>query len=250
MVLAEIYDYIILPWFLIGLITFIALLFIAAPYGKFTNKKWGPLVSFKFGWFIQEIVSPLCFSYFFLTGGIQDKSTAWIFFILWNLHYFNRSVIFPIRKKNDSLCPITVVFMAIAFNLINGFINGYYLGNMLEYAPDYIYNTNFIIGICLFLIGAIINVKSDSILLKLKSGDAEYKIPRGFLFEKISCPNYFGEIVEWLGFAVMTWSIPGFLFFFWTAFNLIPRAISHHKWYKSNFSDYPINRKAILPFIW
>ena len=38
-----------------------------------------------------------------------------------------------------------------------------------------------------------------------------------------------------------------FVFFIWTFINLVPRAISHHKWYKDNFKDYPKNRKAIIP---
>ena len=246
----SIYNAIIFPWLILGILVFLTLLFTTAPYGKFSNRNWGPTMSFKFGWFIQEIISPIFFSYFFLTGIIEVKSIAWFFFILWNLHYFNRSIIFPLRKKGDSYCPILVVLMAIFFNMINGFINGYYLGNMFQYDNEYIYSLKFIFGLCLFLIGVIINLKSDNMLLKLKSKGTGYKIPRGFMFEKISCPNYFGEIIEWLGFAIMTWSMPGFLFFLWTSFNLIPRAVSQHKWYKNKFDNYPKKRKAIIPYIW
>ncbi|MDA3930193.1 MAG: hypothetical protein PF541_14685 [Prolixibacteraceae bacterium] len=37
-------------------------------------------------------------------------------------------------------------------------------------------------------------------------------------------------------------------------FNLVnrsinSRALDHHKWYKQNFTAYPENRKAILPFV-
>ena len=35
----------------------------------------------------------------------------------------------------------------------------------------------------------------------------------------------------------------------WVIANLFPRALSHHKWYKEKFSDYPKNRKAIIPGI-
>ena len=58
-----------------------------------------------------------------------------------------------------------------------------------------------ILGFTLFIVGFYINNKSDHILIKLRTNNTnEYKIPRGFLFEKITCPNYFGEIIEWLGF--------------------------------------------------
>ena len=244
-----IYSKILLPWAILGLITFFVLLKTIAPYGKFSKKNWGPTISFKIGWFIQEIASPITFTYFFLSGAIENKSIAWLFFIIWNLHYFNRSIIFPLRKKTDSQCPLLIIFCAIFFNLINGFTNGYYLGNIAQYNYDYFLNINFILGIALLLVGIYINLISDNMLLKIKNKKEGYKIPYGFLFKHISCPNYFGEILEWIGFAIMTWSIPGLLFALWTIFNLVPRAISTHKWYELKFDNYPKERKAIIPYI-
>jgi steroid 5-alpha reductase family enzyme len=99
-------------------------------------------------------------------------------------------------------------------------------------------------------LGFLINNISDSTLINLRKTDTkQYSIPRGGLFNYISCPNFFGEIIEWLGFAILTWSIAGLAFFLWTFFNLVPRALSHHRWYKNTFSDYPKNRKAVFPFI-
>ncbi len=69
------------------------------------------------------------------------------------------------------------------------------------------------------------------------------------MYKYISSPNYFGEIIEWAGWAILTWSSAGFVFFIWTIANLFPRAIAHHKWYQNKFEDYPMNRKAIFPFI-
>ena len=70
------------------------------------------------------------------------------------------------------------------------------------------------VGIILFISGATINLISDHMLLKLKGTDNCYKIPSGFLYNYIACPNYFGEIIEWIGFAIMTWSFPGLIFAF------------------------------------
>ena len=72
--------------------------------------------------------------------------------------------------------------------------------------------------------GFLINNISDSTLINLRKTDTkQYSIPRGGLFDYISCPNFFGEIIEWLGFAILTWSIAGLAFFLWTFFNLVPR---------------------------
>jgi hypothetical protein len=77
----------------------------------------------------------------------------------------------------------------------------------------------------------------------------EYVLPTGWLFNYISCPHYFGEIIEWGGWAIITWSLPGFAFFLFTFANLFPRAMSSHQWYKKKFSDYPSGRKAVIPFV-
>ena len=152
-------------------------------------------------------------------------------------------------NKNNSDIPIIIIFSAIIFNSINGFTNGFYFSNINYYGPTYYLNINFIIGAIILLGGVYINVTADNILIKLKSKNEGYIIPNGKLYKYISCPNYFGEMLEWLGFAIMTFSLPAFIFFLWTVANLFPRAIATHKWYKKSFDNYPSKRKAILPFI-
>ncbi len=76
-----------------------------------------------------------------------------------------------------------------------------------------------------------------------------YKIPNGALFKYISSPNYLGEVLEWIGWAILTWSLAGLAFAVFTIANLLPRAYATHKWYIKNFPDYPKERKAIIPFI-
>ena len=97
--------------------------------------------------------------------------------------------------------------------------------------------------------GLILNIWSDNQLITLRKENEvnKYVIPKGGLFNYISCPNFFGELVEWFGFALMTFNIGSFSFFVWTFINLVPRAISHHNWYKDKFKDYPSKRKAIIP---
>ena len=249
--LSVIYNFILIPWLFLAIISFLFLLKTNAPYGKFSNKKWGKLHDYKIGWFIQEIISPLSFSYFFIIGNGEKNIISWILFSIWVVHYINRSIIFPLRINNASKIPTSVILSAIFFNLINGFINGYYLGYLADFTnTNYLYSYNFIIGIVIFLSGLFINITSDNILIKIKSLNQGYKIPNGFLYQYVSCPNYLGEILEWLGFAIICWSGPAFLFLIWTIANLLPRALANHKWYKRKFqNEYPNKRKAIIPFI-
>ena len=184
-------------------------------------------------------------------GGLLRDNIIMIAFGFWMIHYIYRTLIFPIRlRTKGKKMPILIVGMAFFFNLINGFVNGYWFGTLSPgYPIDWFYDPRFIIGVILFVSGFFINQYHDNILINLRKNNRKsYQIPQGGLFKYISCPNFFGEIIEWGGFALLTWCLPSFSFFIWTFVNLVPRAIDHHRWYKKQFKDYPKTRKAIIPF--
>ena len=147
--------------------------------------------------------------------------------------------------------PLIIALSAIFFNSINAGLNGLYLGNYGHlYNEDWLMDGRFMVGLLIFLVGACINIQSDNILLGLRKPNQQgYVIPKGGLFSYVSCPNHFGEIIEWMGFAILCWNLTALSFAIWTAANLIPRAIAHHQWYKEKFPDYPKGRKAVIPFI-
>jgi 3-oxo-5-alpha-steroid 4-dehydrogenase 1 len=239
-------------WIALAVIVFFVLLFIPAPYGRFTKSSWGMMINNRLGWILMETPSLVSFCYFVFTGSAPMNGYIWFFTGLWMVHYIHRSFIFPfrIRVKNKKT-PLVVVLMAVFFNFVNGFFNGYYLGNFYLNNKTYSFGDPwFLAGLICFAGGMAINLHADQILINLRNNHTgEYKIPRGGMFRWITSPNYFGEMVEWLGFALMVNSLPAFSFFIWTAANLIPRALSNHQWYLEKFPDYPARRKAILPFI-
>ena len=161
--LSNLYNLILIPWLNLAIISFLLLFKITAPYGKFSDRKYGVLINYKLGWFIQEIISPLFLFYFFYTGYIEKTFIHWFLIIIWILHYINRSIIFPLRLKKSSKMPISVILSAIFFNIINGFTNGYYLGNLAAFSDEYFLNINFIMGLLFFIIGVSINVNADNI---------------------------------------------------------------------------------------
>jgi 3-oxo-5-alpha-steroid 4-dehydrogenase 1 len=242
-------------WMGIALLTFFALQHIIAPFGRHNREDFGPTINARLAWFIMEIVSPLTFSFFFLTGKNTPTLVMWIFFLLWNVHYLNRSVIYPLRQKaTDKKMPIAIMWSAIGFNLINGLLNGLYLGwicDTTKFSNEWLSDERFMIGIIVFVIGMFINIQADNVLLSLrKPGETHYKIPKGGLFYWISCPNLLGEMIEWTGFALMVWSAPALSFAIWTTANLLPRAVAHHHWYQEKFGKaYPKKRRAVLPGI-
>jgi steroid 5-alpha reductase family enzyme len=168
------------------------------------------------------------------------------------MHYLNRAVIYPwrIRVRGKEM-PFVVALMAVLFNFVNAGFLGYYTGTLhTHYNVEWLTDPRFIAGLLLFLTGMVINITSDEKLIHLRKNRSNgYRIPRGGLFEKVSCPNFMGEIIEWGGYAILSWSLPAFSFFVWTFCNLVPRGLSHHRWYKNYFPDYPAERKAVFPYI-
>jgi len=240
----------VLSWILLGLAIFVVLLFVTAPYGRHSRRDWGPNIPNRIGWVVMELPSLLVFTLSFLLGPGGIQPVTWIFFALYVAHYANRSLIYPLRTRTSGkMMPLVVALMAVIFNLVNGFLNGYYFSAFArEYPLEWLHDSRFIIGTVLFFTGVFINWWSDQILLRLRrGGEKGYVVPTGGLFRWVSCPNFFGEIIEWTGFAVMTWSPAALAFALWSFFNLVPRGMDHHKWYRSNFPGYPPERKAIIP---
>lgn len=230
---------------------FIVLFFVTAGYGQYVNKKWGPAINNKLGWFVMEIPTVIIYFIYFL---ISDRTTdliSLIFFGIWMLHYAQRTFIFPLLIHGRHPMPISIILLGITFNGINTYLQARWLYHFSSiYPSEWIFNPLFIIGIIVFFCGFIINLHSDSIIRNLrKPGETEYKIPYSGMFKYVSSPSYFGEITEWVGWAIMTWSVPGLIFAVWTFANLAPRARSNHLWYIKTFPDYPSNRKALIPFI-
>lgn len=248
----ETFNIIVLCWTLLALIVFFVLLFVKAPYGRHSSGKWGITISNRWGWFLMEIPALLIFLVFFINGKVGKNGIAWIIAGLYLIHYVNRSLIYPfrIRTKGEKM-PVVILLMAVFFNIMNGSLLGYYLGNLQTgYTTDWLTDFRFLTGLVLFVAGMAINISADEKLIHLRKNSSNgYKIPGGGLFNRISCPNFFGEIIEWLGYAVLSWSLPALSFFIWTCCNLIPRALDHHRWYHHRFADYPPERKAIIPRI-
>ncbi len=228
------------------------LLFVPAPYGRFTRTGWGPTVGNRLGWIIMETPAALTILLFIIFGSAPWSPALIAFIVMWEAHYFHRTYIFPFRlHTRGKRMPVMIVCSAIVFNLFNGYVNGRYLGHFAPpYPADWLTSPRFICGAALFAGGLFINMQSDTILMNLrKPGESGYKVPQGGLYRWVSCPNYLGEIIEWTGWAVATWSAPGLLFAVWTIANLAPRALSNHRWSVENIDNYPRDRKALIPFI-
>jgi len=247
-----VYSALLLGLLAVGVIVFISLWFIVAPYGRHARKGWGYSVGSKLAWVIMEAPVPVAFLVCFFLGGRFNIASI-VFLLMWEAHYIHRAFIYPFSLRGAARrMPLSVVSMGFLFNLMNGYLNGRYLYTFSDgYNAAWLYDPRFIIGTALFITGFVINRRADQVLRGLRqAGESGYKISNDRLFRWVSSPNYLGEITIWIGWAVATWSWPGMVFAFWTIANLLPRARANHAWYKATFPDYPPERKALFPLVW
>ena len=235
----------------LGGVTFIALIFISAPYGRHARSGWGPTLPAVWGWVLMELPAVVMFGIFFLAGSHHDALVPLTLLCFWQLHYLNRTFIFPLRiRAGGHRMPLLIPVIAIAFNTLNAWINATWISELGAYDRSWLTDPRFSLGVIIFMGGWYGNLHSDSIVRNLrKPGETGYKIPHGGLFRWVSSPSYLCEIVEWCGWAIMTWSPAGLAFALYTLANLGPRALSHHRWYQEKFEEYPPERKALVPFV-
>ena len=152
--------------------------------------------------------------------------------------------------------PLSVILMGVVFNTLNALMQGgwiFYVAPENMYEISWLTTPQFIIGTLIFFVGMIINIHSDNIIRHLrKPGDTKHYLPKKGMFKYVTSANYFGEFVEWLGFAILTWSLSGAVFAVWTFANLAPRAAKIYDNYKKEFgNELNTNKvKRILPFIY
>ncbi len=239
-------------------LVFIGLMVMPAAYGRHkqgAGKAWGPGIPTRWSWVIMEAPSSVGFAIIFFMGDKAFQVVPLLLLLLWQAHYFQRTFIFPfkISVKPGDTTPISIPLLAICTNSVVSFLNASILSwsaIRADYELSWLADPRFILGLLVFALGWHINRKADAMLAALrKPGETGYKIPRGWLYEKISCPNYLGEILVWTGWAIATWSWAGAAFVLVTMANLVPRALQNHRWYHSKFADYPSQRKAVIPYL-
>lgn len=256
MITVETFNIFLIAMSVTALVVFVALHYIDAGYGMMYTKKWGASVNNRLGWILME--SPVFFAMLAMWW-FSDRGTELVpivFLVLFELHYFQRSFIFPLLMRGKSRMPLSIILSGVVFNLLNALMQGgwiFYVSPADRYPDTWLCSWQFISGTVLFFIGMAINMHSDNVIRNLRApGDTKHYIPKRGMYKYVSSANYFGEFVEWSGFALLTWSISGAVFALWTFANLAPRAKRIHQRYSKEFGEEfnKLNVKCIIPFIY
>ncbi len=249
------FDILLIVMTLLGLVVFVALHFFEAGYGYLFDRRYGPPVPNKIGWIAMEAPVFIAMCALWIASDRTWEAAPLALFALFQLHYLQRAFIFPLLMRGKSRMPLGIVAMGAAFNLVNALMQGGWIFFIApaDYYADWFARPYIYVGGALFLAGMAVNLHSDRIIRHLRRpGDTRHYIPRGGMFRYVSSANYFGELTEWIGFAVASWSWAGAVFAWWTFANLAPRAASLYRRYEKEFGEEftRLGRKKIIPFIY
>jgi protein-S-isoprenylcysteine O-methyltransferase Ste14 len=205
----------------------------------------------RLAWFLMESPGLWVFGAMF-AASLPCPPVPALFAALWMGHYLYRGFVYPALIRSTRPVPIVVVLMAIGFHLATAGLQTWELYRIRPDRPvSWLWDPRFLAGLGLFASGFAMAVRADARLRALRpTRGQQYQVPRGGMFERVSCPHYLGEIVEWTGWALLTWTWAGLVFALWTAANLVPRAGALHRVYREQFPDYPANRAALIPHVW
>lgn len=227
----------------------------------------GPQISWRTV-FLLEYLGPIIIHPAFYFGYYQDASKTTvqtIVFVCIMLHFVKRVLETAfVHKFSLTTMPIRNLFKNCAhYWVLSGFLVAFF-----TYAPQdwtssggldaFLYSSNTFewdlpTALVLAAVWAFAEVSNGIVHLNLASlrpaGSKERRIPYGYGFDKLSCPNYFFEAWGWCILCVlsMNWSLWVFnavgslQMYFW--------ALKKHKRYLKEFPDYPKDRRAFIPHV-
>ncbi len=256
MITEEMFNYLIYGMTAMAVVVFVSLYFVTAGYGQFRTKQWGWSIDNRVAWTLMEAPVFVVMAAIWAQSPLKWALPQLVMFGLFQLHYFQRSFIFPWLMTGRSRMPLAIMLMGITFNVINGLMQGgglYWFPNP-DFAEGAAYLTrwNAVVGIALFIVGLVVNWHSDHVIRHLrKPGDTRHYLPQKGMYRYVTSANYLGELMEWVGFAIACDTLVAWVFPIWTAANLVPRAHDIYKRYRQEFGDEAVgNRKRVIPYIY
>lgn len=222
--------------------------------------------------FLIEYLGPLLIHPIFYFGQkliygqtFEHSANQKLLFICVTLHFIKREIETAfVHKFSLATMPFFNLFKNCShYWLLSGVLVAYF-----SYAPasytkgsalrTFLFNSSFFEWdtnqlMLLTLAWAFAELSNFAVHLNLASlratGSTERKIPYGYGFDKVSCPNYFFEAWGWFIVSCISqnWSV--WLFFVVGSLQMYFWAVKKHKRYLAEFPDYPKDRTAFIPYL-
>lgn len=148
--------------------------------------------------------------------------------IYWSFHYIKRILeTFFVHHFSHGTMPLRNLFKNCGYYWLFAAFVSFFVNHPL-YTP--VSKEQIMIGFAVAFVSQLSNLYCHIILRNLRSGpNSGYQIPKGFLFNFITCANYNTEIMAWLGYNIATQSIAGYLFMLAGALQMAEWALAKHK---------------------
>ena len=114
--MAKLYSILLITQFSLAVPVFILLMFIRAPYGKFTKSGWGPSLNARPGWFLMELPAVILPPIFYLLSGRVADFPGILFILVWELHYIQRTFVYPaLLNRGSHTMPLLIILFSMLF---------------------------------------------------------------------------------------------------------------------------------------
>lgn len=183
---------------------------------------FGPMVLYPAFFFFPHVFYPWADSVPAKTLVQKVACAYWVF------HYAKRIVeTFTVHVFGHDTMPLFNLFKNCSYYYGFAAYVAYFVNHPLYTSPP---ETQSLVLFALAAVFQLSNLRCHIILANLrKPGEKGYKIPAGFLFNYITCANYFAEIMGWVCFSLATQTVSGFLFTVAGAYQMAIWAQGKHK---------------------
>ena len=209
-------------------------------YSKFRRGKG---ISMRMGTLIFDGIPVLFAVGYAITLAATATPIQWIMTILFVLHFGKRCFEAVFVHKYSGTIDVFSVLQIAGFYCLAVWLGLFTTAGVTQ-APDMITG----IGLATFAAGTVINAYHHVLLANLRArGSNEYVIPRGGLFGFIVCPHYLGELLAWLGIALVSRQLAMYIWFFGETAYLLIRSRNTLKWYRARFPQMAGRVRGLLP---
>ncbi len=237
--------------FVVSGIVFVATGIKPAPYGRYVRPGFGPGLPPRLAWFSMAAPGLGLFGYVIWEAPALGQVVPSILIGFWLAHFAHRCLVHPLQIRSRVRVPLAVVALGVLVCSALAYVNAHAVGGWgREYPVRWLWSVRFLYGTLVFGTGFVVNRYADWKLCRLRTESGQDRaLPRGGVFDELACPNYLGEMMMWIGWAILTWSKAGFAMAAISVATLVPRGYSHLLWYRRTFREYPPSRRAVIPFL-
>ncbi|KAL7746701.1 3-oxo-5a-steroid 4- dehydrogenase [Sorochytrium milnesiophthora] len=224
---------------------------------KLTFKDLGQQIGYRTVFCIEYLGPILIHAFFYHFGhllygkSLPHTRVQTIAYYCIMLHFIKREFeTFFVHRFSHATMPIFNVFKNSAHYWL---LSGVFIAGQVYYPRTNDGNTPnwwIALSVAVFLYGEVSNYLTHVTLRNLRPPrSTQRKIPYGYGFNWVSCPNYFFETVAWIGVLMLTRTWTTLLFIVVAVGQMYIWAVKKHKTYRKEFPNYPRGRKAMFPLI-